>query len=144
MAKYRIIKNTNSKSAGYNKFYAVRHTEGNIGMKSLARRMAARNSSFSEGVMLGVLTDLTELIKELAFMGYTVTIDDLGIFFLSLKSKGVEDVTKFDAQTMITSKWKCMPTGATRTIPLSTTRAGGVEANIWQEDDNYDSPRKGM
>lgn len=140
MAKYRLYKNKNSKSSGYGKYYAHRVPGKLIDTESLAKRLAGRNSAFSEGEMRGVLIDLTELIKELAFEGNSVKLGDLGIFFLGIKSKGVANADDFDAATHIASRWRCRGTGNTRNKQVSVTRANGVAIG-WEEDNNYDSPR---
>ena len=140
MAKYRLYQNKNSKSSGYGKYYAHRVPSKLIDTESLAKRLAGRNSAFSEGEMRGVLIDLTELIKELAFEGNSVKLGDLGIFFLGMKSKGVADANLFDAATHIASRWRCRGTGNTRNKHVSVTRANGVTID-WEEDNDYDSPR---
>ena len=140
MAKYRLYKNTNSKSKAYNKYYAHRVPGKLIDTESLAKRLAGRNSAFSEGEMRGVLIDLTELIKELAFEGNSVKLGDLGIFFLGIKSKGVANADDFDAATDIASRWRCRATGNTRSKEVGVTRANGVTVD-WEEDNNYESPR---
>ena len=140
MAKYRLYQNKNSKSTGYGKYYAHRVPGTLIDTESLAKRLAGRNSAFSEGEMRGVLMDLTELIKELAFEGNSVKLGDLGIFFLGIKSKGVANANDFDAATDIASRWRCRGTGNTRNKHVGITRANGVAIG-WEEDNNYDSPR---
>ena len=138
--KYRLGKNTNVKSAGYNKYYARTHTQGLVSNEELAKRMAARNTTYSEGEMRGLIIDLTALIRELAYEGRAVKIDNLGIFWVGAKSKGVTDPTKFNATTDVTSCWKCRPTGEGMSKSIAVTRAGGV-AIEWQEDTEYNSPR---
>lgn len=140
MAKYRLYQNKNSKSTGYGKYYAHRVPGKLIDTESLAKRLAGRNSAFSEGEMRGVLIDLTELIKELAFEGNSVKLGDLGIFFLGIKSKGVANADDFDAATDIASRWRCRATGNTRNKEVGVTRANGVTVG-WEEDNNYESPR---
>ena len=82
MAKYRLYKNNNKKSVGYNKYYAKKAAEG-----------------------------MVDCVRELAYEGKSVKIDNLGIFRVSMKSKGVADPNDFKASTDITSKWQVRPTG---------------------------------
>ena len=138
--KYRLKKNNNRKSAGYGKYYGTRTTQGLISTEELAKRMAARNTTYSEGEMRGLLIDLTALVRELAYCGNSVKIDNLGIFWVGAKSKGVEDPKEFNASTDITSRWKCRPTGEGMGKAIGVTRAGGVQLT-WEEDDTYESPR---
>jgi predicted histone-like DNA-binding protein len=102
--------------------------------------MAGHNSAFSKGVITGVLADLVECVRELAYEGKSVKIDNLGIFRVSMKSKGVEDAKEFSASTDITSKWQVRPTGECVTKAIGVTRAGGAMLT-WEEDNDYTSPR---
>ena len=111
MAKYRLYKNNNKKSVGYNKYYAKKAAEG-----------------------------MVDCVRELAYEGKSVKIDNLGIFYVSMKSKGVADPKDFNASSDITSKWRAMPTGDVLGKSLPVTRAGGAVLT-WQEDDDYTSPR---
>ena len=79
MAKYRLYKNNNRKSAGYGKYYAKKAAEGMVDMSGLIAHMAGHNSAFSKGVITGVLADLVECVRELAYEGKSVKIDNLGI-----------------------------------------------------------------
>jgi predicted histone-like DNA-binding protein len=140
MAKYRIYQNTNDKSNGFGKYYARKKSQGMIDLNGLISHMVGHNSAFSEGTISGVLRDMVGCVRELAYEGYSVKIDNLGIFFVSMKSKGVDDANKFNAQSDITSKWRAMPTGDTSGRAIGITRAGGALLT-WKEDDNYTSPR---
>ena len=138
--KYRLGKNKNVKSTGYNKYYARTHTGGLVSNEELAKRMAARNTTYSEGEMRGLIIDLTALIRELAYEGRSVKIDNLGIFWVGCCSKGVANPSDFNASTDISSRWKCRPTGDGKSKAIEVTRAGGV-AITWEEDTDYNSPR---
>ena len=139
MAIYKLIKNTNRKSTGFNKYYPKRVPGKIIEMDELAKRMAARTSSFSEGECYGILTDLTDLILELCFQGNSVKINDLALFFLSPSGKGVFDPQDFDA-SLIKSKLRARATGDSANKNVGVTRANGVTAT-WQELSTYTSPR---
>jgi hypothetical protein len=141
MPKYRLYKNTNVKSAGYNKYYASRKCEKLIETDEIIRRLAARYVTFAPGEVHGMVMTLTEIIKELAFMGHGVKLNDLGIFWVGCKSKGVTDPTKFNAKTDIASRWRCRPTGDTMGKVLPVTRSGGVGIE-WTEDEDYTSPAR--
>ena len=45
--------------------------------------------AFSKGIILGVLNDMVDCIKELALLGYVVKIDDLGLFKVSVDANGL-------------------------------------------------------
>ncbi len=140
MAKYRLYKNKNSKSSGYNKWYAKKAAGKLIDLQDLVAHMAGHNTPYSKGTINGVLTDMVECIRELAYEGNQVKIDNLGIFQVSMKSKGVVDVNDFNASTDIASKWQVRPTGECRMKVLGVTRAAGAELS-WEEAADYTSPR---
>ena len=140
MAKYRLYKNKNVKSTGYNKYYAKKAAGKLIDMDGLVQHMAGHNSPYSKGLLKGIVTDMVECIRELAYEGNQVKIDNLGIFQVSLKSKGVANPNDFNAATDITSKWQVRPTGDGAGKKIGVTRAGGAEIH-WEEDNNYASPR---
>ena len=139
MAKYYLQKNTNRKSTGYNKYYPKRHPEGMIDTAGLAQRMAARTSAFSEGEIKGMLTDLTKLTLELTFGGYSVKLDELALFWIHPKGKGVFDPKDTDPSKFQT-KLRSRATGEASNKAIGTTRAGGVMAT-WEEISDYTSPR---
>jgi predicted histone-like DNA-binding protein len=136
-----MYKNTNVKSAGYNKYYARKASQGLVTLEELIEHMAGHNTVYSKGVINGVITDLVECTRELAYQGKAVKIPNLGIFSVSMKSKGVTDPTKFNPETDISSKWQVKPTGAVLAKGIDTTRAGGA-AISWEEVADYNSPRR--
>ena len=140
MAKYRLYQNHNEKSTGYGKYYAQRASQGTVPFNELCKRFAARHTTFSEGEMLGLVTDMVTLVRELAYQGFTVKIDNLGLFWIGIKSKGVANAADFSADSDITAKWKCRGTGEGSGKSIGVTRAGGVEL-AWEEDNTYQSPR---
>jgi predicted histone-like DNA-binding protein len=140
MAKYRIYQNKNEKSNGFGKYYAKAKLQGMVNNEELAKRLASRNTGFSEGNMRGILIDLAEIVRELSYDGKSVKIDNLGIFWLGMKSKGAASPDKFEPTSMIKSHFRCRATGSGKSKALATTRANGVQL-VWQEDDNYTSPR---
>ncbi len=140
MAKYRLYKNKNAKSTGYNKWYAKKAAGKLINLQDLVAHMAGHNTPYSKGTINGVLTDMVECIRELAYEGNQVKIDNLGIFQVSMKSKGVADPNDFNASTDIASKWQVRATGECRTNVIGVTRAAGA-ALTWEEVSDYTSPR---
>jgi hypothetical protein len=51
--------------------------------------MHHHNTAFSKGIIIGVLGDMVDCIKELALLGYVVKIDDLGLFKASVDANGL-------------------------------------------------------
>ena len=141
MAKYRLYQNKNDKSTSFEKWYARKSSEGMVELDELVEHMAGHSSGFSKGQILGIVTDMVDHVRELAYEGKSVKIDNLGIFRVSMKSKGVKDVTKFNPATDITAKWQVQPTGEVVIKRIGATRAGGA-ALTWEEETEYTSPRK--
>ena len=67
----------------------LREYKGTIGIKELAAHMHQHNTAFSKGIVMGVLGDMVDCIKHLVLDGYTVKIDDLGIFKASVDANGL-------------------------------------------------------
>ena len=85
-----LIKNTNETLQGtLGKYYARVEYKGTIGVRELADHMHHHNTAFSKGIITGVLGDMVDCIKELVLNGYTVKIDDLGIFKASVDANGL-------------------------------------------------------
>ena len=85
-----LTKNTNEQLEGtLGKYYARVEYKGTIGVKELAAHMHQHNTAFSKGIVMGVLGDMVDCIKHLVLDGYTVKIDDLGIFKASVDANGL-------------------------------------------------------
>ena len=96
MIKYVLKQNKNRKSNAYGKFYAHPVIEETVGLEELADHMALHNTPFSKGVILGLLTDMVDCIKELLLEGKNVKMPDLAIFSLGIKNaEGAESEGEF-------------------------------------------------
>ena len=85
-----LTKNTNDAIQGtLGKYYARVEYKGTMGLRELASHMHHHNTAFSKGIILGVLNDMVDCIKELALLGYVVKIDDLGLFKATVESNGL-------------------------------------------------------
>ena len=85
-----MTKNTNDAIQGVlGKYYARVEYKGTIGLRELANHMHHHNTAFSKGIIIGVLGDMVDCIKELALLGYVVKIDDLGLFKASVDANGL-------------------------------------------------------
>ena len=90
MIELNLTKNTNDQLPGtLGKYYARVEYKGTIGINELARHMHQHNAVWSRGLVLGLLTDMVDCIKELALQGYVVKIDDLGLFKASVDANGL-------------------------------------------------------
>ena len=94
MLELNLTKNTNSniQAQGYNpvgKYYARVEPKQMYDVEMLAEHMHGHNSSFSKGLITGVLTDMVTCIKELVLEGNSVKIPNLGIFKASIEANGL-------------------------------------------------------
>ena len=85
-----LTKNTNDQLPGtLGKYYARVEYKGTIDIDKLARHMHSHNAAWSRGLVKGLLTDMTDCIKELALQGYVIKIDDLGLFKATVEANGL-------------------------------------------------------
>ena len=85
-----VTLNTNEQIPGTKgKYYSRVEYKDTVGIAELAKHMHSHNAVWSRGLVLGLLTDLTDCIKELALQGYVVKIDDLGLFKATVESNGL-------------------------------------------------------
>ena len=85
-----LTKNTNDQLPGtLGKYYARVEYKGTIDVDKLAKHMHSHNAAWSRGLVKGLLTDMTDCIKELALQGYVIKIDDLGLFKATVEANGL-------------------------------------------------------
>ncbi|MDR2969537.1 MAG: hypothetical protein LBV32_08045 [Tannerellaceae bacterium] len=87
--KYRV----NKKRNGVNKkelYYAQPVWSGLVGTREIAHQLAAR-STLSPADIRATLIGLVEVMENYLHLGYSVKLDDLGVFRLSLTSDGYEE-----------------------------------------------------
>lgn len=87
MIEYDLKKNNNKKNEkAYGKYYAKPHISETVDLDELADHMHGHNSPFSAGTIKGILIDAVTHIKELLLMGKNVKLDNLAIFYISIKN----------------------------------------------------------
>ena len=59
----KLIKNNIKSSSSYGKYFAKAVSQGEVSLKEIAEE-ACRNSGFSEGSVVGVVTELQNILKE--------------------------------------------------------------------------------
>ena len=77
------------------KYHAVPVYSGEMSTKALAKELASM-SALSEGDVRSTLIGLAALVEKYLYLGYSVRLEDLGLFTLSVSSDGydrVEDCT---------------------------------------------------
>ena len=65
-------------------------------LHDMAHHMAEHNTAFSEGLVVGVLTDFVKCVREMVLNGNTVKVGNLAIFKATVESNGLEVL--YDAQ----------------------------------------------
>ncbi len=89
MLQIVLYQNTNEKIAeAYKKWFPRVVTTETIDLEGLAEHMAAHNTPYSKGAILGMLTDAATCTKELLLQGKNVKFADIAIFSLGLIVKG--------------------------------------------------------
>ncbi len=84
MAKYKLQEMPDVHNTGKKRVYPKLVTNRQLGTKEFIERMRAHNHAISESVVKAVLTDIADYLGEMLAMGYTVKLDDIGTFSLSL------------------------------------------------------------
>jgi predicted histone-like DNA-binding protein len=97
----RLIKNNIKRSSSYGKYFAKAVSQGEVSLNEIAAQ-ACRNSGFSEGSVIGVVTELQDILKEKLREGQTVVLPGIGRFSLRVESIGVDDPKQFNIRQHIT------------------------------------------
>ena len=94
--KYRLIKKINPMDReAAKKVYAVAIHENVFKLKELAKELAARSTTASEGDTFAVLIGLRDLIKEHLERSDKVVIDGIGSFAMNVSSEGANSEEEF-------------------------------------------------
>ena len=89
----KVKESSETETAG--KYYARPSYKQTLSIADMARHMAEHNTMFSEGSILGVLTDFVKCVREQVLNGNTVKISNLCIVKATVESNGLE--TLYDA-----------------------------------------------
>lgn len=87
--KYRVKTKRSGLGNKGTKYYAVPIRSGKVNISELAKLLSKR-SSLSVGDIRSTLMGLVELIEEHLHKGYSVQLDELGIFTISATSDGFD------------------------------------------------------
>ena len=91
----KVTENSETEMVG--KTYARVNYKQSLTISDMARHMAEHNTVFSEGSILGVLTDFVKCVREMVLNGNTVKIANLAIFKATVEANGLEVL--YDAAT---------------------------------------------
>jgi hypothetical protein len=89
----KVKESSETEQAG--KYYARVSYKQTMTIQDMAHHMAEHNTIFSEGSILGVLTDFIHCVREMLLNGNTVKLDNLAIFKATVEANGLE--TLYDA-----------------------------------------------
>lgn len=84
MAKYKLQEMPNLNGVGEKRVYPKMVTNRQLGTKEFIEMTHYRNRAIPESLVTTVLTDLADSLAYMLSMGYTVKLDGLGTFSLSL------------------------------------------------------------
>lgn len=93
-----------------------------VGLRFITDKISG-NSSLSRGDVLSVIQNFVEKLKEQLLEGKSVNISGLGVFTLSLKSKGEENSDEVKAKSVRAVRI-CFQASKDLKIDKATTRAG--------------------
>ena len=96
----KLIKNNIKRSSSYGKYFAKTVSQGEVTLEEIAAE-ACRNSGFSEGAVVGVVTELQDILKHRLSEGQTVALPGIGRFSLRVESIGVDDPKAFNIRRHI-------------------------------------------
>mgnify|MGYP002516354911 FL=1 len=122
MIEYDLKKNNNPKNEkAYGKYYAKPHVSETVDLDELADHMHGHNSPFSAGTIKGILIDAVTHIKELLLLGKNVKLDNLAIFYISIKNKmGADNADDFTVSKNIDGvRMRARATGDFRSVNLN-------------------------
>ena len=86
--RHKVTESSETEQAG--KLYARVSYKQAMTIQDMARHMAEHNTVFSEGSILGVLTDFVKCVREMVLMGNTVKIENLAIFKATVEANALE------------------------------------------------------
>ena len=84
----KVTESSETEQAG--KLYARVSYKQAMTIQDMARHMAEHNTVFSEGSILGVLTDFVKCVREMVLNGNTVKIENLAIFKATVEANALE------------------------------------------------------
>lgn len=73
-----------------------------VTLSQLSKHISQHGSPYTRDVIVGVITSAVDCLRELLLEGHKVQLGDLGSFYVTLSSEGVEDAAKFNPQQHIT------------------------------------------
>lgn len=85
--KYIVVSRENPQNRAEQKFYLQARILGTVGLQDICAEIA-HSTSLTRGDVISTIMSFLDTIPKYLKMGYSVKLDELGIFRLSIKSNG--------------------------------------------------------
>ena len=133
----KVSESSETEQAG--KYYARVSYKQTMSIQDMAHHMSEHNTAFSEGSILGVLTDFVHCVREMVLNGNTVKIDNLAIIKATVTANGLETLYDADADktaqaTLGTLKEGDKTGAAVKTIKLLAQSTGDFTRDELMKD----------
>ena len=106
----KVAEDSEREQAG--KLYARVNYKESMDISDMAQHMAEHNTAFSEGLILGVLTDFVKCVREQVLNGNTVKIKNLAIFKATVEANALDKLYDADQDKTVTASLGTMAEGA--------------------------------
>ena len=116
----KVTETSESEQAG--KLYARVSYKQTLNIQDMARHMAEHNTAFSEGSILGVLTDFVKCVREQVLNGNTVKIDNLAIFKTTVEANALEVLYDAEQDKVAQATIGTLPEGAKTGAAVKTVK----------------------
>ena len=116
----KVTETSESEQAG--KLYARVSYKQTLSIQDMAHHMAEHNTAFSEGSILGVLTDFVKCVREQVLNGNTVKIDNLAIFKTTVEANALEVLYDADQDKVAQATIGTLPEGAKTGAAVKTVK----------------------
>ena len=116
----KVTESSETEQAG--KLYARVSYKQAMTIQDMARHMAEHNTVFSEGSILGVLTDFVKCVREMVLMGNTVKIDNLAIFKATVEANALEVLYDAENDKVATATIGTLAEGAKTGAAVKTVK----------------------
>ena len=133
----KVTESSETEQAG--KLYARVSYKQAMTIQDMARHMAEHNTVFSEGSILGVLTDFVKCVREMVLMGNTVKIENLAIFKATVEANALEVLYDAEQDKVATASIGTLAEGqktgaAVKTIKLLAQSTGDFTRDELKKD----------
>ena len=100
--KYRLYQDNRKESVNKGKWYARAMHERTVEFDEFIQHMANHNTSFSRGIINGVLMDMLDCLQELLLDGKSVRFGELGLLSVGISTIPSDTAYEFAANKNVT------------------------------------------